>query len=80
MYNYFFVGSNWDMSLSDVQLRKISKPLVPTNFVKKLKSKQKSFKIYKFTKIKRFAKYRSNSSNKAEKEMIEAESVLKIKL
>ena len=34
MIIYIFIESNWDMSLSNVQLLKISKPMGPTIIVK----------------------------------------------
>ena len=44
MFIYISIGSNWDMSLSNVQLRKISKPRGPTITVINLKDNKNSLK------------------------------------
>ena len=80
MFFYNSIGSNWDMSLSNVQLRGIFKPMRSAVIVT-IKKKQKCYKMFKYKKnLKSFMKSRSNSSNKAEKQISEAKIVIEIKL
>ena len=61
-------------------IAKISKPMDPKIIDINLK-KQKSYKMYNYKKnLKYFIKSRSNSSNKADKQMSEAKTVMEIKL
>ena len=56
------------------------KPNGINNYCYNLKRNQKPLELYKYIKIYLFMKSRCNSSNKAEKKMFEAKTVIKIKL
>ena len=79
MFFHIYKGSNWDMSLSNIRLRKSFNANGIDDYCYKLKN-QKSFekKIHKY--INKFLKSRSNNSNKAEKQIFEAKTVIRNKL
>ena len=79
MFICISIGSNLGMQLSNFQLCKVSEPMGPTIIVMTLKENKNRLKCTNIKDLKHFMKSCSNSSNKAEKQMIEDKLGKKIK-